>query len=571
MFLRLLIVLALFGYSSISLAATLNVSPATGVYGSGSTFTVRVSVDTKGAAINAADGTITFDNKALQVVSVSRSSSIFNLWTTEPAFSNSAGTINFSGGTPTGYTGGSGTVMTITFRTLGSGSARVNFGSGSVLAADGRGTNVLSSMGSGAYTISAASETPEPEAIVEFVPPANTPAAPKITSDTHGDPAGWSKDTTAVLRWTLPSDVVAVRTALDESPTAIPTKVYDSPIKEITLTDLEEGVSYFHIQFKNAEGWGKVTHYRLGVDTTAPQNVVLSLKPDSNLANPTQIVVASTTDTNGSPIKAFMVQLNGAAPVEYKNEDGKNEIKLENLAPGRQTIVVEVVDAAGNSTVSTFTFEIESFEAPRFTDVPAEISTGVIPVFMGTTRPNATVAVTLTNSGQEPAMYEVKSDETGSFRFIPNSALTEGVYALTATAKDEYGAQSGVSDPIQFVVQPMGLLRIGSFLIDVLSVIIPLVALLVLAALLSLYFLARYRRFRILLNRESSEVGVALHSQFLAIEALLHNHEADIVRSRKSGKLTTTEEALITDVRDVLKSAERIVQKEVSDVTKLTD
>ncbi|MFN3692825.1 MAG: Ig-like domain-containing protein [Candidatus Paceibacteria bacterium] len=571
MFLRLLIVLALFGYSSISFAATLNISPATGVYGSGSTFTVRVSVDTKGAAINAADGTITFDNKALQVVSVSRSSSIFNLWTTEPAFSNSAGTISFSGGTPTGYTGGSGTVMTITFRTLGSGSARVNFGSGSVLAADGRGTNVLSSMGSGAYTISAASETPEPEAIVEFVPPANTPAAPKITSDTHGDPAGWSKETTAVLRWTLPSDVVAVRTALDESPTAIPTKVYDSPIKEITLTDLEEGVSYFHIQFKNDEGWGKVTHYRLAVDTTAPQNVVLSLKPDSNLANPTQIIVASTTDTNGSPIKSFMVQLNGAAPVEYKNEDGKNEIKLENLTPGRQTLVVEVVDAAGNSTVSTFTFEIESFEAPRFTDVPAEISTGVIPVFMGTTRPNATVAITLTNSGQEPARYEVKSDETGSFRFIPNSALTEGVYTLTASAKDEFGAQSSVSDPIQFVVQPMGLLRIGSFLIDVLSVIIPLVALLALTVLLCLYFLARYRRFRILLNRESSEVGVALHSQFLAIEALLRNHEADIVRSRKSGKLTTTEEALITDVRDVLKSAERIVQKEVSDVTKLTD
>ncbi len=571
MFFRLLILTLLFGYGSIAMAATLNVSPATGVYGSGSTFTVRVAVDTKGAAINAADGTITFDNKALQVVSVSRSSSIFNLWTTEPAFSNSAGTINFSGGTPTGYTGGSGTVMTITFRTLGSGSARVNFGSGSVLAADGRGTNVLSSMGSGAYTISAASETPEPEAIVEFVAPANTPAAPKITSETHPDSSGWSKERTAVLRWTLPADVVAVRTTLDESSTAIPTKVYDSPIKDITLSDLEEGVSYFHIQFKNAEGWGKVTHYRLAVDTTAPQNVVLSLKPDSNLANPMQIVVASTTDTNGSPIKTFKVQLNGAAPVEYKNEDGKNEIKLENLAPGRQTIVVEVVDAAGNSTVSTFTFEIESFEAPRLSDVPAEISTGVIPVFLGTTRPNATVAVTLIKTGQEPSIYEVKSDESGAFRFIPNSALTEGVYTLTSTAHDEFGAQSGVSDPVQFVVQPMGLLRIGSFLIDVLSVVIPLVALLVLAALGSLYFLARYRRFRTLLNRESSEVGTALHTQFVAIETLLNNHEADIVRSRKTGKLTATEEVLITDVRDVLKSAERIVQKEVTDVTKLTD
>lgn len=570
MFLRVLIVCALFGYSSFALAATLNLSPATGVYGSGSTFTVRVAVDTKGAAVNAADATLTFDNKTLQVVSVSRSTSIFNLWTTEPTYSNSGGTISFSGGTPTGYTGGSGTVMTITFRTLGSGQARVNFGSGSVLAADGRGTNVLSSMGSGAYTISAASETPAPETIVEYVPPANTPAAPMITSPTHPDPAGWSKEAKAVLKWTLPGDVSAVRTALDESPTAIPTKVYDTPIREITLADLADGVSYFHIQFKNAEGWGRVAHYRLGVDTKAPEGIVLSLAPDSNPANPTQIIVASSSDMAGSPIKTFMVQLNGAAPVEYKNEAGKNEFKLENLTPGHQTLVVEVIDAAGNSTVATFSFTVESFEAPRFTSVPAEISSGVIPVFLGTTRPKATVFVTLTKANQEPTVYEVTSDESGAFRFIPNGELSDGVYTLTASAKDEFGAQSGVSEAVQFVVQPMGLLRIGSILVDVLSVLIPLVALLVLAVLGSIYFLTRYRRFRSLLYRESSEVEAALHNQFTAIDKLLLDHEIEIQNSRKTKKLTATEEALIADVRAVLKSAEKIVQKEVSDVTTLT-
>ncbi len=117
-------------------ASTLSLSPATGVYTTGSTFTVRVVVNTKGAAINAADGTLSFNPKELQVVSVSRASSIFNLWTTEPTFSNSAGTISFSGGSPTGFTGAAGTVMTATFRTLGAGSPRVTMSSGSVLAAN---------------------------------------------------------------------------------------------------------------------------------------------------------------------------------------------------------------------------------------------------------------------------------------------------------------------------------------------------------------------------------------------------------------------------------------------------
>jgi hypothetical protein len=193
LFFRLLLIVLLIAPAPLLYASTLSLSPATGVYTTGSTFSVRVVVNTKGAPINAADGTLTFNPKELQVVSVSRTSSIFNLWTTEPTFSNAAGTITFSGGSPTGYTGGSGTVMSVTFRTLGAGSPRVSLSSGSVLAADGRGTNVLTSMGSGAYTVSAVSENPEPEVIIEFVPPANTPAAPKISSDTHGNPDGWSK------------------------------------------------------------------------------------------------------------------------------------------------------------------------------------------------------------------------------------------------------------------------------------------------------------------------------------------------------------------------------------------
>jgi hypothetical protein len=79
------------------MAATMSVSPNTGVYNTGSTFTVKVVVNTQGKSVNAAEGTVKFNPQELSVVSVDRSSSIFNLWVTEPTFSNSAGTINFSG------------------------------------------------------------------------------------------------------------------------------------------------------------------------------------------------------------------------------------------------------------------------------------------------------------------------------------------------------------------------------------------------------------------------------------------------------------------------------------------
>jgi len=49
-----------------------------------------------------------------------------------------------------------------------------------------------------------------------------------------------------------------MRTLLDESPSTIPTKVYETPIHGITLEDLPQGVSYFHIQFRNSDGWGMI-------------------------------------------------------------------------------------------------------------------------------------------------------------------------------------------------------------------------------------------------------------------------------------------------------------------------
>ena len=100
----LIVVGLFFCTAALAEAATLSVSPGTGVYTAGQTFTVRVVVNTAGANINAAEGTLSFKPEELSVVSVAKGS-IFNLWTADPSFSNSAGTVTFSGGTPTGYTG----------------------------------------------------------------------------------------------------------------------------------------------------------------------------------------------------------------------------------------------------------------------------------------------------------------------------------------------------------------------------------------------------------------------------------------------------------------------------------
>ncbi len=549
-------------------AATLSLSPSTGVYTSGSTFSVKVMVNTGGQSVNAADGVVSFNPKELSVVSINRSSSIFNLWVAEPSFSNSAGTISFSGGSPAGFTGQTGSIMTVTFRAAGAGTARVNYKSGSVLANDGRGTNILTSMNGGTYTIQAATVAPEPE-VIEYIAPANTPSAPVIKSATHGDPNKWHASDEAVLNWSLPSDVTAVRTLLNDNPTSVPTKVYDSPINTITLSDLEEGVSYFHIQFQNAEGWGRVTHYRLAVDTENPSDIKISHPEGADLANPNQVLSVLVEDAT-SDVKRFKIKVDSTEPVDYVDETGSSTIPLSGLNPGYHSVIVEAFDEAGNSIVGTYSFTIESFNQPVFTEYPSEINEEVIPVIKGQTRQNSSVEVTLRKVGGEAVAYTVTSDSSGVFTFIPEGTFSTGVYELTAVATDEHGAQSDVSDPIRIAVQQPGLIRIGSLIVSVLSVIIPLIVLVFLLVVGGWYMFVYMRRFRKRVRVESAEALEILHREFTTLQGTLRKQEASLLGSRKTKKLTKAEAEMIEVLDRALQLSQRTVEKEIEDVAKLT-
>ena len=562
-------------------AASLTLSPGSGNYAPGATFTVRLAVNCQGKSINAADGTIKFDPAQLTVVSATRSGSIFNLWVTEPTFSNSAGTVTFSGGLPSGYTGSGGNIMSVTFRAKGSGTTKISVTGASVLANDGQGTNVLSSSGSASFTIQAAAPapttpTPTPAApaeeereVVEYTPPANTPGAPKVTSSTHTDQNAWHQSTQATLSWDVPAGVTGVRTLLDDRASSVPNKVYDSPISTINL-DLDEGVSYFHVQFRNTDGWGKVSHYRLAIDSQKPTGISISQSDDIDRNAPEQKFIV-TVDDETSEVLRFKVQLDDNEPFEFKKETKDSSIPVGGLTPGYHTITFEGFDEAGNSIIGTHSFTIEAFEAPVFTEVPTEINSQVIPVIKGTTRPNATVDITLTTNGSETQTYQVKSDETGAFTFIPDARFKDGIYELTARAIDEYGAQSTVTEPVKIAVQQPGYIRIGFFLVSVLSVIIPLIVLVGLAVAATWYMVLYLRKLRRKIRIESVEALDILRREFRGLETELQRHEEALTGSRKTKKLTAAEQTMIVSMKQMLHTAEKNVEKEMLDVTELTN
>src|SRR3989344_8830398 len=128
-------------------AANLYFSPSSGSRAVVATFSVSVYVSSANQAMNAAYGVVSYPADKLTVTSLSKTGSIFTLWVQEPLFSNSAGIVNFEGiALNPGFTGASGKLLTINFRVKTAGLANVLFSEASVLANDGQGTNILTSL-----------------------------------------------------------------------------------------------------------------------------------------------------------------------------------------------------------------------------------------------------------------------------------------------------------------------------------------------------------------------------------------------------------------------------------------
>lgn len=158
-------------------AATLFLSPSSYSSEVGNTFSVNVHVGSADQSMNAASGIITFPAQNLEVVSVSKSGSIFTLWPEEPTFSNTSGQVKFEGVVfNPGFTGSSGKILSITFKTKKAGSANLNITSAAVLANDGTGTDILTSTRGASATLRDRQAPPpsiqliEPEEKIQEVP-----------------------------------------------------------------------------------------------------------------------------------------------------------------------------------------------------------------------------------------------------------------------------------------------------------------------------------------------------------------------------------------------------------------
>ncbi len=543
-------------------ADTLFFSPSTGTYSSGKTFSVKVYVSSVSQAVNAVSGTLTFPPDKVQVVSVSKAGSILTLWVEDPTFSNSSGTIKFEGVLPNpGFTGSSGNIITVNFKAVGQGSAPLKFTTGSVLANDGKGTNILKNIGSASFTIgAAAAPTPLPAENVIQVD-SNAPKAPTISSDVFTDGKTWYAKNDGSFKWNVGSDITGSRVLLNKIPKSEPTTASLAIEESKEVADLADGAWYLHVSLKNKDGWGPAGHYLFKIDTTKPESFIIKeiARPDQTDPKPRFSFVA-TDETSG--INHYTVQIDNGDSVKW-HDDGSGVYQTAAVGPGKHTLVARAYDEAGNYTVASADFFIGPIEALIITSYTKEVTPAKPFAIAGTSIPGTVVHVKLEKEGSKAIAFDVRSDDNGNFEDIYDKGMANGTYILTAVAEDKRGAQSIPTEELKVMVKESAFFTLGAGLIRILGIVIPAIALVFLLIFILLWGKKKVRRMRQVLSADIDDVENTVDQAFTGLKKDLEDSVRILEEAKQDRKLTYEEIKVVSKLKESLAVMEDKIMKKL--------
>ncbi|MFA4890589.1 MAG: cohesin domain-containing protein [Candidatus Paceibacterota bacterium] len=212
-----------------ALAQSLILKSAKSSYNVGDSFSVSLSINTDGQAINTISGTISVPTDKFQIVDVRYGSSIVSLWVDKPKIDYNNGTIIFTGGIPGGYNGSNGPILSFGLKAKKVGSAVVGLQDIKVLLNDGIGTELKNiSLNTLSLNISEAPAKPVQE----------TPAEPE-----KNPPAGGEEIYAPTPDITPPENFIPV---ISRHPSIENNKFFAS----FFAVDKDTGISYYEVEEK---------------------------------------------------------------------------------------------------------------------------------------------------------------------------------------------------------------------------------------------------------------------------------------------------------------------------------
>lgn len=523
----------------------------------GDTVSVTVQINTLGENVNSAEGLLSFPTDIFSVESISMGGSVFSIWVEQPSFSNNAGTISFNGGSPNpGFNGSRGSVIRATLKAKKIGTGNILFNSAGVYANDGLGTDIVSAK-KGTQIVVLKNDVP---AIIPPTPTVSSvPSAPQIVSSDMPDPEKWYSKNRAVFTWNTPSQTTSTQLLLGSFSSSIPTITYTPPIGNKEVTGLNDGVSYLHVRFANASGWGDTAHRKIKVDTTSPTD----LSVVANVSNDDRVLLSLSASDRTSGVQGYKVYYNSVVIAESGARDNSQipvEVLLSPLEKGPKDISVRVYDKAGNYTEKNISVEIPALKIPVITKYSEVITKGERIHVSGTTYSSGDVQVFVQSGDLEVKKYIVSANNLGEFVFVSDEVSNIG---LTSVWVKAYRSDTVVSDSsarVSTQVNKTLVVRGSMYAVDALFAIIPLIFLVFVLLFTTYYGWHKFFRLRGHLNKDFENMEEKTHRAFKVLSTETSEQLAVLEKARGNRSLTKSEEKAIKDLKNAISQIDLYIE-----------
>lgn len=542
-------------------AASLSVSPASTRVSVGNIVSVKVVVGTEGKSINNVDTVILFPVDLLEVVSIGKTSSIFPLWVEEPHFSNIDGRVVLNGGVPNpGFTGSTGEVVTIKFKAKKQGTASIVFSDSAVRENNGLGTDILTSKLIGTVQIDPTQQLEVPVTAVGVLP-----VKPTIKSSSHPDSGSWYSNSSASFSWVVPNGVIALQTLLGKNAESIPTILYDNSVSQRTVSNLSDGVHYFHLRYQNGSGWGQTAHQKIQVDTTPPENFSTYVKRVGVM----DVVVLDAFDKL-SGIDYYEIKVDDRAKFVVDTDSvvgGGYTLPVENR--GDHTVFVTAYDMAGNSAQSATTYTSGEILAPTFHTNPNQVGVNENFVVRGSSfYPLTDVVVSIEFGNKGVETYATQTLEDGSFSLSASGFDRSGVAKVWVQFALQDGVVSPISEIVTMTVNDSPFVETTKLIIFALTALI-LILILIIGLLIVAYL--GWHKFAGLEEKISRDLKVTaggIHESLSTFKIELNKQLAVIERARIDRELNQKEEEVFRQLRKNIDNIDEFIEKKLKKITK---
>ena len=533
-------------------SASLYITPSSSSQAVGNNFTVYVGLNTGGNAVNAIEATVNLPTNVVSITGAGTGGSLCSIWVQNPTISGSS--VSFKCGIPGGTTS-NGTLISISLAASAVGSGNGSISGARVLA--GPGDNVTGGTSGATFNVTAASSgsggssSSGSRSTTYKAQPTGTPA-PDVTSSSHSDQNGWSKNKTVDVSWTRPAGVTGFSYAFDQSDSTVPAASSNSNATSLNLPDKGDGVWYFHIRANGPNGWSSTTNYRVQIDTAAPTNLVVTTDPKGESGK--RPLVSFNAEDATSGIDHYEIKMDQEAFKRVSSPYMPDSIKS-----GNHTFTVRAYDKAGNMIENKVSIRIKDVPIPKITKPRQNATFKLIQSLDIAGTGDSSTKIDLYIDGVNIAKgLTVKDDGTWSMTY--KSLIMPGKHKITAVAIRD-GIESKTSDSVTVQIDPSAISIFGMLVPSILVFIILLtiIGLLVLLVIWMFIFIQRHKSsFRGKSKKDKLETEAEVGKDFSVAEQKI---KKDIDGTYKDKKLLTSKEKhhLEDKIKKDLRTAENAV------------